>query len=151
MNEVNPKQAMVCAKMCASANVRRASRAVTRLYGEFLADVGIEPTQYSLLVACSLAEGATVSKLAEVFAMERSALARNLAVLQKRGLVDVRPGKDRRTRMVTLTTTGEAAFAEAYPRWRAAQKRIEQTFGQERLQRLISELRVLTEATQATP
>ena len=111
MKNVNAKEALVCAQSCASANVRRASRAVTRLYGEFLADVASNRHD-TLLVACSLAEGATVSKLAKVFAMERSALTRNLAVMERRGLVDVRPGKDRRTRTVALTTAGQAAFAK---------------------------------------
>ena len=55
--------------------MRRASRAVTKLYGQFMAATGLEPTQYSLLVACALSGGATVSKLADAFVMDRSALA----------------------------------------------------------------------------
>jgi DNA-binding MarR family transcriptional regulator len=114
-----------------------------------MAEIGLEPTQYSLLVACSLAEGAAVGELAEFFAMDRSALARNLAVMEKRGLLKVKPGKDRRTRKVTLTAVGHAALAEALPLWGAAQSKVEQTFGKERLRHLISELCALTAATQA--
>lgn len=137
-----------CARTCATANVRRASRAVAKIYAERLAAAGLEPTQYSLLVACSLAEGTTVSRLAELFAMDRSALARNLAVMEKRGLLLVKPGEDRRTRKVTLTDHGRAALAEALPHWRAAQGKVEQKFGAERLARLLSELQALTAAMQ---
>lgn len=143
------EKAQECAQQCAAANVRRASRAVTKLYGEVMAATGLEATQYALLVACSLAKGATVGKLAEAFAMDRSALARNLAVMEKRGLVVVKPGDDRRTRKVALTEAGAEALARAIPLWRQAQNKIETRFGAERLQGLLGELRALTSAAQA--
>ncbi|MBL1257432.1 MarR family winged helix-turn-helix transcriptional regulator [Methylocystis sp. Sn-Cys] len=147
MTAPDPADVKACAQSCAAANVRRASRAVTRLYGQFMAETGLEPTQYSLLVACSLTGGATVSKLAEAFVMDRSALARNLAVMQKRGLVKVRPGEDRRTRKVALTPFGESTLANAMPHWREAQSAVEKQFGAERLQKLLSELRELMKAS----
>jgi DNA-binding MarR family transcriptional regulator len=147
MTSSDPADVKFCAQNCAAANIRRASRAITRLYGQFMAATGLEPTQYSLLVACSLTGGATVSKLADAFALDRSALARNLAVLQKRGLVKVKTGDDRRTRKIALTPFGEATLANALPHWREAQTAVETRFGAERLQKLISELRALMEAT----
>lgn len=146
MIALDADEVKVCAQNCAAANIRRASRAITKLYGEFMAETGLEPTQYSLLVASSVADGATVSRLADVFAMDRSALARNLSVMERRGLVRVTPGDDRRTRKVALTSAGKAALAKALPHWRAAQARVEQRFGRDRLQHLLSELRALTNA-----
>ena len=125
MTSLDPSDVKLCAQSCAAANIRRASRAITRLYGQFMAATGLEPTQYSLLVACSLTGGATVSKLAESFALDRSALARNLAVLEKRGLVKVKRGDDRRTRKIALTPFGEATLANALPHWREAQNAVE--------------------------
>ena len=113
-----------------------------------MAQTGIEPTQYSLLVACSLTKDTTVSKLAEVLAMERSALARNLAVMEKRGFVRVVPGEDRRTRKVAITDNGKRKLADALPLWRKAQNVVERKFGADRLHRLLVELRALTEASQ---
>jgi len=150
MSVLDLGEVSVCAKNCAAANVRRASRAVTRLYGEFMSQTGLEPTQYSLLVASSLAKDATVSKLADHFAIDRSALARNLSIMERRGLLRVTPGKDRRTRKVALTEEGRVALANALPHWRAAQSRIEGKFGHERLQSLLSELRALTDAAAAS-
>jgi len=144
---VDPTLVRTCAQNCAAANVRRASRAVTKLYGQFMAATGLEPTQYSLLVACALTGGATVSKLADAFVMDRSALARNLAIMEKRGLVKVRPGEDRRTRRVSLTPFGESTLANAMPHWRAAQGSVEERFGAERLQKLLGELRDLMKLT----
>lgn len=147
MTELSPDEVRACAQSCAAANVRRASRGVTRFYGRLMAATGLEPTQYSLLVACAMTGGATVSKLAEVFVMDRSALARNLAVMEKRGLVKVKAGEDRRTRQVALTPVGEATLAGAMPHWREAQGAVEKKFGAERLRHLLSELQALMEAT----
>ena len=57
MPAIDPALVRLCAQNCAAANVRRASRAVTKLYGQFMAATGLEPTQYSLLVACALTGG----------------------------------------------------------------------------------------------
>lgn len=146
--ESNPSEIRACAQTCAAANVRRASRAISRIYGQFMAQTGLEPTQYSLLVACSLAKDITVSRLAEALAMERSALARNLSVMEKHGLVRVAPGEDRRTRKVAITDKGKRKLADALPLWRKAQDAVERKFGADRLRRLLAELRALTEASQ---
>lgn len=149
MTTLSSSDIAACARSCAAANVRRAARAVGRFYAESLGEIGLEPTQYSLLVACALAEGATVGRLAEIFLMDRSALARNLAVMEKRGLLRVTPGEDRRTRKVALTDSGKAMLAAALPRWREAQARAEAAFGAERLARLVVESRALADAVQA--
>jgi DNA-binding MarR family transcriptional regulator len=39
--------------------------------------------------------------------------------------------RDRRSRMLVLTQTGEAAVAKARSHWAAAQRRFERTFGKE--------------------
>ncbi|WP_246207063.1 MarR family winged helix-turn-helix transcriptional regulator [Methylocystis heyeri] len=131
--------------------MRRTSRTLNRHYGQFLAQAGLEPTQYSLLVACSLARSITVSRLAEALAIERSALARNLGVMEKAGLVRVVPGEDRRTRLVTLTETGAHKLAEALPLWRKAQATVENRFGADRLRELLSELRALAREPDESP
>ena len=148
MTEAAKSELLSCAQNCAAAHVRKASGAVTRLYADVMGKTGLEPSQYSLLVACSIADGATVSKLAGVLAMDRSALARNLSVMEKRGLLRVKPGDDRRTRKVALTDAGKSALAGAISHWRAAQSKVEQKFGTERLQHLLAELRALITATQ---
>jgi DNA-binding MarR family transcriptional regulator len=150
MSRPDPAEVQNCARSCAANNVRRASRALTRFYGQFMTETGLEPTQYSLLVVCSLTGGATVSKLAEAFALDRSALARNLAVMEKRGLVAVKTGEDRRTRKVTLTPFGASTLANAMPLWREAQSAVEEKFGAERLRNLLSELSDLMKAAAKT-
>jgi DNA-binding MarR family transcriptional regulator len=137
----------ICAQTCAAANVRRSSRAITRFYAGFFSSLDLEPTQYSLLVASALAEGITVSKLADMFVMDRSTLARNLALMEKNGLIKIDKGEDKRTRIIKLTKDGESALSKAMPLWQKAQKEIELNFGSKRLTNLINELKTLTQLT----
>jgi DNA-binding MarR family transcriptional regulator len=64
--------------------------------------------------------------------MDRSTLGHLLRPLEKRGFVELEVSEqDRRSRMVALTEAGEAAVVKARPRWAAAQRRFESTFGKE--------------------
>ncbi|MFL5837041.1 MAG: MarR family transcriptional regulator, partial [Solirubrobacteraceae bacterium] len=51
-------------------------------------------------------------------------LTRDLKRLEDRGLLQVVPGEDRRSRMVRLTEEGRTVLADAFPRWRAAHERL---------------------------
>jgi DNA-binding MarR family transcriptional regulator len=64
--------------------------------------------------------------------MDRSTLGHLLRPLEKRGFVKLEVSeRDRRSRTIALTQAGKAAAAKARPRWAAAQRRFESTFGRE--------------------
>ncbi len=121
---------------CACFNLRKATRAVTQIYDEMLRPAGIRITQFSLLVAVSMAGPVTVSQLADLSVMDRTTLTRNLEVLQKQRLIEVSPGDDRRTRMVVITPEGGAALSNALPLWQKAQSRVMEAIGEPRWQSL---------------
>lgn len=87
-----------------------------------------------------MAKSGTVNELAEVLGMDRTTLTRNLKPLEREGCLRSDPGQDRRTRVVSLTTEGEAALAKALPLWRQAQTHVEETLGQQRWSDLLSHL-----------
>ena len=133
-------QLWTAAHFCMAFKARKASRSASRVYAEALAPLGLEVTQFSLLTACSLANGIAVTPLAKIMGMEQSALVRALAVLEKNGLVTLTPGQDRRVRHVALTPAGEDQLEAAWPLWNRIQTQVEQAFGAERMRHLISEL-----------
>ena len=112
------------ANRCVCRRLRGAARAVTRLYDDALRPTGLRTTQFTLLVAAELRGGAPISELADALALERTSLTRELKLLEERGLVSIKPGEDRRARIVELTQAGQSALARAYPRWREAQGRV---------------------------
>ena len=143
MRNLIEKQSAVAATQCAGNALRRASRAITQLYAKILAPSGLQPTQFSLLVACAVAGEAPMATLADALSMDRTTLTRNLRPLERRGLVKVAEGEDRRVRMVTLTSQGRSALADALPLWNRAQARVARAFGEQRLSRALREVAAL--------
>ena len=133
------------AATCACFGLRKAARVVTQMYDEALRPSGLGAAQFNLLVAVALMEAPTITRLAGVLAMDPTTLLRNLAPLARDKLINVDPGDDRRTRIVTLAEAGHAALARALPLWRRAQGRIVQHLGAERLAGLSERLEALAE------
>lgn len=97
---------------------------MTRLYDAHLKAVDLTLTQYSLLAKLAGGVVPNMRELAAVMGMDRTSLTRTLAPLQARGLLDLAPGGDRRSRIVCLTEAGRSARREAEGYWHAAQEEI---------------------------
>src|SRR5687767_2067873 len=91
------------ARTCTYFNVRKASRALAQVFDEALRPCRLRGTQFSLLVALAGSEGATVNKLADYLQMDRTTLTRNVAPLERDGLVKSAEGEDGRERRLHLT------------------------------------------------
>jgi DNA-binding MarR family transcriptional regulator len=127
-------------RTCACFKVRKAARAVTKLYEEVLRPIGLRATQFSLLMAARVIGPVTVVKLAQITVMDRTTLTRNLQILEKRRLIEIKPGEDRREREVTLTALGMEILAKAIPLWEEAQDRVRQGLGEEKMRNLMDDL-----------
>jgi DNA-binding MarR family transcriptional regulator len=126
---------------CTGANLRRATRAVSRIYDETLAPAGLRGSQFSLLVALSFfKEGAPLLRVAEELGLDRTTLTRNLQPLEREGLVASSPGKDQRVRLLRLTEAGQRALQRAYPLWEEAQATVVKALGQRRWMTLLEGL-----------
>ena len=109
---------------CLCLALRRASRAVSRLYDEELRGVGLRTTQYSVLrLLCDTGE-VLQRDLGEVTVHEETTLTRNLRPLVDAGWVAVRAGEDRREKWLKITPKGLAKLEEARPHWARAQERM---------------------------
>lgn len=115
-------------RVCVCLHTRMAARAVTRAYNAALRPVGIEVTQLSLLASIAQGGSGSVSALAERLAFERTTLVRNLAHLEREGLVERLPPQGRAVNY-RLTALGEARTEAALPLWRAAQNDVEAALG----------------------
>lgn len=106
---------------CLCLASRRAARAITRAFDRQLRPHGVRATQFSVLAMLSLGGPKTIGELADALGLERTTLSRNLALIEGRGWVRIRPGEDARARLVEITAKGKAAIAAALPAWRTAQ------------------------------
>jgi len=129
------------ASPCTCSRLRRATRAVTQLYDDALAPAGLRVTQLSLLRTLQREGTLRIGDLAARNLLDRTALSRNLDPLADRKLVAIVPGRDARTREVTLTRQGIAAIAGAAPHWERAQREVARQVGRGRLDALYDILR----------
>lgn len=106
---------------CLGTKLRQASRAVTQLYDDAIADSGLRSTQFSLLIALAQAPFVPLSKIAEALVMDRTTLTRNLMPLVREGWVEEGRAEDKRIRAYALTAEGRRVLEKALPGWRRAQ------------------------------
>ena len=109
---------------CLNFQLRRTSRLLGRYYDDALRHLGLRITQFNLLAVLVQTGPIAITALAELVGMERSALARNLKPIERRKLVTVIPGKDKRTRTVTLAPAGRRKLEEALPKWDQTQTQL---------------------------
>lgn len=126
---------------CTCSRLRRATRALTQLYDDALAPIGLRVTQLSLLRTLQRNGTLRIGELAARNLLDRTALSRNLDPLVARKLVAIVPGRDARTREVALTRQGLALLDAAAPHWERAQREVAKHIGRERLDTLYGVLR----------
>jgi DNA-binding MarR family transcriptional regulator len=133
------------AAMCVCSNLRRASRAVTNYYDSLLGQVrDLRVSQVIVLVVLYLAGPQTINELAEMLALDRTTVGRNLRPLAQQGLLTLTSGSDQRTRVVTLTAHGEETLLCVLPQWEQAQAHMVAGMGQEKVDALLAQLSSVT-------
>jgi len=88
----------------------------------------------------SLMGSPTITQLAEQMVMDRTTLTRDLRLLEDRGLVEISPGTDRRTRVVKITNAGRRTLAKALPLWEQAQSAVVEGLSQQRWNAMLEDL-----------
>jgi DNA-binding MarR family transcriptional regulator len=115
---------------CLAGNLRAASRLATRRYDAELRETGLRITQVAILAQVRRHDALSISELAAALSSERSVIARDVAVLERDGLLRVAiDPKDRRVRNVALTKVGRARLRSAGPAWRRAQQDMREALG----------------------
>lgn len=129
---------------CVCTTLRKAARAVGRVYDEALAGCGMTTAQFAILRHIARGGSVPLSRLADGLVMDRSSLYRALAPLEQRGWVAVSAGPGK-AKLASLTPAGKAAMAAGEGDWEAAQVRLVGAMGEDAWAGLNAGLRGLTE------
>ncbi|HEY6456301.1 MAG TPA: MarR family transcriptional regulator [Steroidobacteraceae bacterium] len=89
-----------------------------------LEPTGMRITQYALLAQIERSAPLTITDLAKIMVMDRNGLGHNLRLLERDNLLAMTAGADRRSREISLSTTGRRRLVDAKPFWKAAQKQL---------------------------
>lgn len=111
---------------CLCLHAQRAARALARRFDDALRPIGLTNGQFSLLMALNRPEPPPMGPVAAVLAMDRTTLTAALKPLERRGLVIVEPDpRDRRGRLLRLTTDGRRLLTEAFPIWKDTHAKVD--------------------------
>lgn len=109
--------------ICVASNLRKAYKAVQRIYEEAYRDAPVTPVQFSVLVTIARHEAINAGNLAAFLGSDLSTISRNIKALEKRKLVRCCAGEDRRRRQYYLTESGDSAVQASIPCWREAHEK----------------------------
>ncbi|RMQ42667.1 MarR family transcriptional regulator [Pseudomonas cichorii] len=123
--------------ICHATSLRRASRRICQLYDAIMAPCGLRSTQRSILMQIARNQALSMTDLAYLLVLDRSALAQNLKPLEREGFVAVEVDPDdRRSRLVRLTQSGIDKLFHSQVLWEQAQRCYESALGAEQAQEL---------------
>jgi DNA-binding MarR family transcriptional regulator len=130
-------------KYCASLNLRRAARVITRHYDRALRSAGVTATQLPLLAAINSGVNTSISSLADELDLERSSVSRELDGLGRLSLIEFSSGIDKRATAITLTARGHKTLAAAFAAWQEAHDAITAAYGNEAFEAYLTQTRSL--------
>jgi DNA-binding MarR family transcriptional regulator len=122
--------------ICACVNMRRASRAVTRLYDRALEPSGLKVTQYSVLANVMRSGPINVTRLAALLVLDRTTLVRNLKPLEAAGFLKETATRDPREKALEITAAGRDVVEAAAHHWKGVQTRLRDHLGTDLLDQL---------------
>jgi len=125
---------------CACFHFRRTARALTSIYDKALNPAGLRSGQFVLLLAIHKEGSVTRNELADRVGLDQSALSRGLQAMERQKWIKTSTGRDRRTRIVSLTAAGHRKVLVAYPLWEDAQNQIKQSWGSRHFKELLAEV-----------
>ncbi len=133
---------------CTCASLRKTTRVVTQYFDNALKPAGLTPGQFTVLAALNRLGPRRQTQLAEILAMDRTTLIRNLRPLEKMGLVVTNTTGKRGAKTLTLSVDGARALEQALPHWQKAQSQIIKALGPEGWGGLITGLASAVQAVQ---
>jgi len=133
--------------VCTWFNIRRASRAITQYFDNYLRPYGIRVTQGNILGILHFKGESSITELAEFLFMDRTTLTRNIKPLHRKGLLSVNSGSDKRTKILTITDKGSELIQKVFPHWKEANQHFIKGMGGKNWNELIDRLSEVLELT----
>lgn len=125
---------------CMCYEFRKTARVVINFYDEALKNADLKSNQFLILVAVAYMKSTNFKTLAEFLGIDQSTLARNLVTVEKQNFVTVKPGKNRREKIITLSRKGKQKLVSAFPLWQKAQADLVEGIGADKWQKMKAEM-----------
>ena len=133
---------------CACTTVKKASRALGRVYDAALVTSPMNVTQLAVLRCIARRKGEPLMHVAEELEMDRTSLYRALDPMVRDRWVEIVPGIDARSRTALITRKGNRLLSEAGQRWEEVQTRVVERFGRGEWAAFIASLEKLRQSAE---
>lgn len=135
-------------EICLGMGSRLASRMTTRVFGILLGPLGLDATQFPVMLMLRLHPGIVVSALSSLLDIEASGISRNVQALERKGLVISSGGRGRNGKRLALSPDGHALLDQAVQCWRDAQKMLIAELGEAETDAVRRSMKSLNDAAQ---
>ncbi|MCW8886787.1 MAG: MarR family transcriptional regulator [Motiliproteus sp.] len=137
MSETNSS---TCLNLC----LRKASRVITQIYEQQLAEFNLKSSQFSILHALKQSGETTAKTLQNLLVLDQTTLSRGLKPLIRDGYIDVHPGQDRREKLLKLSEKGVELHQKAEKKWHQTQDQVRNKLGEETTIQLVELTKKIT-------
>lgn len=106
---------------CLGNRIGKLHRIVSRRFDQNMRPLGLSGPQLKVLAVLMENGPVTPSTIADLLAIERSTISRNVSLMERNGWVESDSAPSGRTKTVSLTESGVEMLASANDAWSAAQ------------------------------
>ena len=132
---------------CLCYEFSKTARFVVSYYNAGLHDVDLKSNQFIILAAVGYMKETNFKNLADFIGIDQSTLVRNIVTVERQSFVKIRPGKNKREKIISLTRKGKNKLHKAFPHWKKAQTDILDLLGRKRWKNIRDELSDVVSAT----
>jgi len=144
-----PEDCLTMSRQCLSHNLRKTERVITRHYDSYLAPAGVTAVQLPILAIVATLESPSARAISNELDLDRSTLSRNLAVLERDGLLDLGTSSGPKPGVIKLTKKGRETLRRAHPRWRKAHDAVQKALAGGELTAVLQALKQLRRKARA--
>jgi DNA-binding MarR family transcriptional regulator len=126
-------------------SLRHAARALTRMYDETLAPLGLRATQLGMLRVCAASGPLSIVELGQELQATHRLVQRDIKPLLETGLVVKDRPAGQRQAQIRLTPAGHRQLLAGIQRWDFVQSRLIEVLGEDRWKVLQRQLEALSE------
>ena len=114
---------------CNCYAIRQVSTKITKIYDEALVESGLKITQYAILKYISILKNTNLTKLSISMGYNRTTLGRNIRILERKELIYLDMGKDKRELDIRITKNGLKILNVAAKCWKKINTEITKKLG----------------------
>ena len=120
---------MKCDELCNCYILRTISTKITKIYDKALLESGLKITQYAIMKYISILKNSNLNKLSCSMGYNRSTLGRNIKILERKKLINLKKGNDKREIKITITKNGVQVLKLANKCWDKINKKLTKKLG----------------------